>query len=225
MKAEYLLLNLLIIAGPLALSFDSNVRYVRFWAKALASAVIVMIPFIVWDSAVSGVHWYFSDLYTLNIRLLGLPPGEYLFFITVPFSCLFIWQILVTKRRAREGRTDLPQKILAGLFIVSALLFFRAGRTYTGLVLAALSVTCVLDVLSGVRLLSRRVTGIYLSIVTGLMLVFNGYLTARPVVLYNSGYFLGIRVFTIPVEDFGYGFALILVCTIVFEVLKRRSRG
>ena len=57
------------------------------------------------------------------------------------------------------------------------------------------------------------------------MLIFNGYLTWRPVVLYSEAYQLNIRIFTIPIEDFGYGYALILLCTILYEYFNRRQHG
>lgn len=36
------------------------------------------------------------------------------------------------------------------------------------------------------------------------MLLFNTYLTALPIVRYNTSYTLGIRIGTIPLEDFSY---------------------
>ena len=58
------------------------------------------------------------------------------------------------------------------------------------------------------------------AIVTGLILVFNGYLTARPIVLYGEAYQSGYRILTIPIEDFGYGFTLMLFNTLLYEKLK-----
>ena len=57
MKIEYLLFNLIIISGPLALSFDRRVRYVRNWGKAFLASFLTLIPFIIWDSLVTGRHW------------------------------------------------------------------------------------------------------------------------------------------------------------------------
>jgi hypothetical protein len=42
------------------------------------------------------------------------------------------------------------------------------------------------------------------------------------VVLYGEAYQLGWRVITIPVEDFGYGFSLIFLCTVIYEALKQK---
>ena len=47
------------------------------------------------------------------------------------------------------------------------------------------------DTLLGVDLLLKPKTYFYLGIIAGLILVFNGYLTARPVVLYGETYQIG----------------------------------
>lgn len=50
-------------------------------------------------------------------------------------------------------------------------------------------------------------------------LLFNGYLTWRPIVTYDVSYQLDFRIFTIPIEDFFFGYALIILCTSIFEKL------
>ena len=70
------------------------------------------------------------------------------------------------------------------------------------------------------NLFARTQTYIYIIVIATLILLFNGYLTARPVVLYGEAYQTGVRIFTIPIEDFGYGFSLILLNTIFYEKLK-----
>ena len=94
MNSEYLLLNILILAGPLALSFDKRVRFYSYWPKLFPSIGIVMMLFIVWDGLVTDRHWFFNTSYTLPVRLFNLPIGEWLFFITVPYSCIFTWEVL-----------------------------------------------------------------------------------------------------------------------------------
>lgn len=220
MRAEYLLLNILIAMGPVILSFDRTVRFFRYWFKAWISCAMVMIPFVMWDSSVSGVHWFFNDKFTLPFRLLGLPLGEYLFFMTVPFACLFIWQILVTKGTNTHLNITGALFGMAGIFCIGGIVFWVWGKIYTAFVCMALVLTILCDRACQTAVLNQKRTYHYLSIVTGLTLIFNGYLTARPVVLYNPKYFTDIRLWTVPIEDFGYGYALILLCTIVFEKLK-----
>ncbi len=55
-------------------------------------------------------------------------------------------------------------------------------------------------------------------------LVCNGILTALPVVTYNPNQMLDIRFFTIPVEDFIYGFALITSTISIYEFINRKGQ-
>ncbi|MEN3026786.1 MAG: lycopene cyclase domain-containing protein [Chlorobiota bacterium] len=50
----------------------------------------------------------------------------------------------------------------------------------------------------------------------------NSYLTARPIVHYYAPYYLGVRLGTIPVEDFFYGFAMLGLVLVLWEWLGRR---
>ena len=79
--------------------------------------------------------------------------------------------------------------------------------------------------LLGIDLLLRPKTYLYLVVVWSLILVFNGYLTARPVVLYGEAYQIGYRILKIPVEDFGYGFTLMLFNVMLYEKLRTLGYG
>lgn len=54
-------------------------------------------------------------------------------------------------------------------------------------------------------------------------LLCNGILTAVPVVTYNPSEMLNIRFFTIPVEDFVYGFALVTSTISIYEFINRKE--
>jgi lycopene cyclase domain-containing protein len=226
MKGEYLIFNAIIMAGPIVFAFDQRVRYVRYWPKALLATATILPVYIVWDSLVTGKHWWFNPSYTTDVRIAGLPPGEWLFFITVPFACLFIWQILITLYN--RGQWQIPFKKIYRVFFLAvpvALLFLFTGKIYTGLVFSAIALAVLLDWMTGSRILAYKHALVYFGILAGLILVFNGYLTARPVVLYGESFQLGIRIITIPVEDFLYGLSHILMCTTVFQALKRGHHG
>lgn len=225
MKIEYLLFNLIIISGPLALSFDRRVRYVRNWGKAFLASFLTLIPFIIWDSLVTGRHWWFNHDYTLDIRILGLPIAEWLFFITVPFACLFIWEIITYFRPKAEIKLFDNLRLLWFLVMPFAIWLFVSGKEYTGIVLVAISIVSLLDKFLKTNIIPDRRAYILFAILIGLMLVFNGYLTARPVVLYDPSYQLDFRIITIPIEDFIYGVSHILLTVIVYTKIKGRARG
>ena len=92
-------------------------------------------------------------------------------------------------------------------------------------VAAGISVLLVaaLDRVLKTRLLAGKRFWIYVAVMNVFMLLSNGYLTWRPVVLYNPDQILGARLGTIPLEDFLYGFTLISLSVILWEFFKARS--
>ncbi|MBP7088431.1 MAG: lycopene cyclase domain-containing protein [Candidatus Omnitrophica bacterium] len=53
-------------------------------------------------------------------------------------------------------------------------------------------------------------------------LLVNGYLT-KNIVIYNPDFFLGIRIGTIPLEDFIFGFSMVTMLIIFWEHFKKSS--
>ncbi|GGG65227.1 hypothetical protein GCM10007332_29620 [Epilithonimonas arachidiradicis] len=68
---------------------------------------------------------------------------------------------------------------------------------------------------------------VYLILLPGFVLV-NGILTGTglesPIVNYNSETFIGVRFLTIPIEDFFYGFELIIWNLYFFKKLKKEEK-
>lgn len=223
MNAEYLIFNIVVAAGPIACSFEKRVYFFARWRAALVATIITAIPFIIWDAIVTGSHWWFNERFITGVYIAGLPIGEWLFFLTVPFACLFVWEVLNldAERLDKEVALNTSLWMAAGILVGTACLVF--GKFYTMLVAYSLVVVPVIDKILKTGILKRFLTYIFLLISTVLMLIFNGYLTARPVVLYDASYQLDWRIFTIPIEDFGYGYALLLLTLILYEYLKRRA--
>lgn len=223
MNTEYLIFNLIVISGPLSLSFDRKVHFVDKWNNVFKAILISLVVFGAWDAIVTGRHWWFNERFILGIKFLKLPIEEWLFFITIPYASLFIWEVFAAYFRNREfKRLQIVRSILYPGIPIGIILFFM-GKEYTGLVLIALGLVALLDWKLNTKMFIQLRTIQYMAISTLAMLIFNGYLTWRPVVLYGEPYQLGIRIFTIPIEDFGFGYALILLCTILYEKFKSVS--
>ncbi len=222
MQYEYLLFNIMVISGPLIFGSFKRFYFMNRWKEAFVSAVVVSLPYLLWDVFVTGSHWEFNPLYITGVRIAGLPVEEILFFITVPVACIFTWEML---KKYSKNRYLPNAKILYHLTYilpVIAVWLFIQMQLYTGLVLLSLALAVYVDRLSKTALiLSSRFYG-YLLLVFIFTFVFNGYLTWRPVVLYGEMYYSGIRLFTIPVEDFGYGTSLIMFATIFYEKYSKK---
>jgi len=97
-------------------------------------------------------------------------------------------------------------------------------KEYTLFAIGSAIAAVFLDHLLGSRVTARRSFWVAIAIMIFFKIPSNGYLTWRPIVIYNPEYFLGIRLGTIPVEDFFYGFGLITLTLVLWEFFLRRER-
>ncbi|MCL1670880.1 lycopene cyclase domain-containing protein [Elizabethkingia ursingii] len=222
----YLLINFFTIIICFIASFDRRIRFNRFFGIFLLSSTIVAIPFILWDVWFTKMGvWWFDTKYTLGIIIAGLPLEEWLFFFCIPFSCVFTYFCL-DKFFNFSWVGALNNVIVFLSFIlltVSALLYYE--RTYT-LVTALITLLTVfyLHFIAKSEWIGQA-TFTYLILMPGFFAV-NGILTGSviesPVVNYNPNEFLGIRIFTIPVEDAVYGYSQFLLNIYFFKLFKNR---
>jgi lycopene cyclase domain-containing protein len=100
---------------------------------------------------------------------------------------------------------------------------------YTLLTLAAIVVVVVLDlVVVRTRVLATLGFWLSLAIMFAFQIPVDGWLTRldAPIVRYADEHFSGIRVFLdSPIEDFGFGFAMIVATLMTWSALGRRRRA
>ena len=94
-------------------------------------------------------------------------------------------------------------------------------KEYT--LIAALSVLLIIiiDHKSGVCILRQKLYYVFFAVIIGFKLLVNGYLT-RHIVMYNSQFFMGIRIGTIPLEDFLFGFSMVTLSIVCWEYFKKK---
>lgn len=213
---KYAWINLLIIAGPLALSFDSRVSYFRRWPAVFLTVLVVGFFYVAWDAfATRRGDWSFDSRYLTGTRWWGLPAEEVFFFVTVPFSCIFILECV----RVYLPEVTLPFSL--PLYLLPALLFgalayrFR-GRSYTRSVFLVCGGFFLLAGFLGADLVSSSHFWTALLITYIPFMIFNGILTGLPIVIYNPRAVLGTRVASIPLEDFFYSFSMLGFYFLVF---------
>jgi len=209
MRYTYLIIDLLILAVPLLATFHPRIRYDRCF-PALALSVAVVSPcYLAWDAlATRWGEWSFNARYVTGLDLLNLPAEEVLFFLVVPYSCLFIYEALGRLRWSRRVPPRRVRLVVAAL-LLAGLAVGSAGRGYTWKALAS----CSAFLLCGAFVKRDFIAGprywVWLGICYIPFLVFNSVLTMLPVVEYGAGAILGFRVGTIPVEDFLYNYSLL----------------
>ncbi len=218
----YTKINLLILAIPLALSFD---RKVAFWKKGpqVAAAILaVVVVFGAWDSwmASRGI-WEFNPEHAGTWRFLHLPLGEWLFFICVPYACLFV--LACVRSYFQDRAWGLKRRmVMIGVFIffVFAWLFREKGYTWSVFLSAGLAIMA-LDVWVPATLRSRNFW-VALGLTYVPFVIANGVLTGLPIVLYDNTQNLAIRVGSIPAEDFVFSFSMLALAVLIQDVVERR---
>lgn len=228
MKSEYLIFNIIVISGPLFFGSLKRFYFLNYFREALISIIIAAIPFLIWDISVTDRHWFFADEYTLGFRILGLPFEEILFFFTVPYACLFTWQMVKKFSTSNEIIKDNSKfstylTTLIILFFITALISLFFGKEYTALASFIFALSLIFDEKFGAQIFFSKRFLNYFLFVSFFTLIFNGYLTWRPIVTYDEIYQLGFRIITIPIEDFFFGYALLILATSIFERLLKKN--
>jgi lycopene cyclase domain-containing protein len=224
----YLIINFLIILFPFILSFESKIKYYKNYRALFISILIVGLGFVVWDIIATYFHhWSFNSDYILGKKIFGLPFEEILFFITVPYSCIFIFEALCFYlQKDRFGIADIKSKlfhkVLLFIGFISILLsiIFRS-QYYTSTLFLFFGVTIFVIERFYPSLFRSHIYWMFIALTYIPFFVVNYFLTSKPVVLYHQNAILGIRVTTIPVEDFIYSFSMLTLYLFVYLKFKK----
>lgn len=222
----YLMVDAGCLIMPLLLSFHPRLNFYKQWRFFLLPCLVTALFFLVWDALYTHLGiWGFNPDYVCGIYVLKMPIEELLFFICIPFACVFsyhvfsvLWQFNFFNEAARGFYISLSVLLLiAGLFFIDKL--------YTGVTFLLLSVMIAFLLYKRVQFLSTFFF-CFLFILIPFM-ASNGVLTGsflgRTIVWYDNNENLGIRLLTIPVEDIFYAMLLLLMNVYGFECMKRRG--
>ena len=222
----YLWLDLLAISVPFLVSFHPRVKLYKDWKALFLALLITLIPFIIWDIYFTYKgYWGFNEIYLSGLNLLYLPIEEWMFFICIPYACIFTHIAILEINPRLQLSEKLTKQISIALLLLFAILFlFNFKKAYT-----AVDMVFGLVILGWVyrknRTLLRSFFITFLFMLIPFFIV-NGILTGTGiegnVVWYNDDQNLGIRLGTIPVEDTVYAFSLILINLFLFDFFKKK---
>lgn len=226
----YLLVNLCAISIPLGYSFHRRLGFHRTWFALWPAILATAAVFIAWDVFFThrGV-WGFNPEYLTGVYLLNLPLEEWLFFICIPYACVFTYAALKEMPRGdflEPYARPITQALAAALLLVG---MANLDRLYTGVTFIAAAIFLLLHLTVFKSSYLGRFYLAYGIIFAFPFLIVNGILTGSfipgEVVWYDNAENLGFRVFTIPVEDFIYGLLLFLMNVTIYEkLLSRRMK-
>lgn len=231
MKPEYtyLWINILTIIFPLIFSFHPRIRFYRKWKYLFPGLIIVAAFFIAWDMLFThwGV-WYFNPSLTTGIKIGNLPLEEVLFFITIPYACVFTYEAVNSVLKPEKFRilAQIIFFLLLTFLIITATLNWERIYTFTTFYLLAIYLL-ISKLLLKIKYWNVAIFSYIILLIP--FFIVNGYLTGmfteEPVVYYNNYENLGIRMVTIPVEDTFYGLLLFLMNVSFYEYFRKNSES
>ena len=210
---------------PFIFSFHQKIKFYKFFKQIAASLSLIGFFFIIWDIYFTKIGvWGFDKKHHSSIMLSNLPLEEVLFFFIIPFVCVFTYFVLSEKKVLNLNINTIFLKLICILLIVLAVLFFKNAYTVSVLILTILILLYIIyyrpDWIGYFFSMYLIIHIFPFLLVNG---VLTGYITDLPPVWYDSNNIIGVRLGTIPVEDFLYSFILLFLNTSLFEYLRKKT--
>lgn len=223
-KLIYISLMLGSLLFPFLFSFEKQIAFYKKWKYLLVATLIPLVFFVAWDAWFTerGV-WWFNDNYILGPRLLGLPIEEWLFFVVVPYCSIFIYEVtkLYLPRLDINTTVNTALFLLLLMFVLITFLYCDHEYTFYNFLFLSAYITFLLFNSWFKIHLSHFILAYIIALIP--MFIVNGVLTAMPVVEYNDLQNSGIRLYTIPFEDFFYFLLLFSMNVMIYERLQRKK--
>jgi lycopene cyclase domain-containing protein len=189
--------------------------------------VITSLFFLVWDEVFTREKiWGFNEKYLTGIFLGSLPVEEILFFVCIPYASIFTYFLL---NQTIEKDLLFPhQELISSVLIILLLIagIYNIDKWYTGITFITLALCLAYQML---KLKPRYMGRFYFAfgvliipffIVNGIL---TGSFTEDSIVWYDDKHTLGMRIGTIPLEDFFYALLLLLINIAIIEWLEERA--
>lgn len=223
----YFYLHLFSFVPVFALSFDRKVHYYTAWRTLLPAVTIVALVFIIWDVVFTarGV-WAFNETYLSGLFFLGLPVEEWLFFFTVPFACVFVYECLnayIKKDLLAKAEKWITPLLIVFFLAIGAWKFWHMYTATTFILTGGFLLYHYLYLDGSYR--SRFYFAFIIISIPFLLVngVLTGGFTDLPVVLYNPAEYFGVRIGSVPVDDSAYNFLMLFSIVTIFERLRKKE--
>lgn len=217
----YLLLLIFTILGPLVMSFEKQIQFYRKLKYILPAILITAASFLIWDIRFTEAKiWSFNFENTIGVVYKGLPLEEWLFFLVIPYACIFIYEVV----KVYLKKYEYPNSFVAfSLFLIvgfALISYFFRHKAYTFLTFLFSAVYLAYTVFR--NRFKPHITKFYFSYFISIVpfALVNGLLNSLDVFVCNKTQILNMKIFNFPVEDFAYLFLMNLMVTTIYETLK-----
>lgn len=218
----YLLINILTFSIPFVMSFEKKIKFYKNFPSLIFSILVVGTIFILWDYiATLRNDWSFNSKFIIGIKLYFLPIEEIIFFITVPFASIFLYETAKVYLPNKNLRFPTWVNVLAVIFFVALSIIFR-NQYYTFTVMIFTSLVFLVNLTNKNKLFTSKIYWIWILFTYVPFFIVNYILTSLPIVEYSPKAIWGIRMTTIPLEDFFYSFSMLSFNLFFYLLFKEK---
>ncbi len=218
---SYAIILALSFIIPFIFSFEKKIFFISKFNKVLTTIFIVSTIYIIWDIIfTSRGIWSFSEKETIGLNFINIPVEELLFFVIVPYCLLFIYEVInfySVDDQLRINKAYLY--IISIILLFSGIMFYEKVYTFVQFIFTSLVLSMI--ALKWLTIVSTKNFLFYLIISFIPFLIVNYFLTSIPIVIYNENEIIGLRIVTIPVEDFLYQLSYSLLIALVYKLIQK----
>jgi len=223
-KLSYLLLLLVYLVIPVVLSTQKKVRFV-FQLRYLLPAVIFSgAIFVMWNMRFIELGiWRFNSDYVTGIEFIKVPVEEWLSFLIIPLSSVYIYEWLKIRLENFEQANSFLMVSLVLFAITGVLAFYFRKNMFTFFTFFLTAIYLGYTVFR--NRFKRHYTKFYLAFAVTLLpfIIVSAVLNLLPVIIYNANHIIGVEVIGIPVEKLGFLFLMLLINVTIYEYLSERQ--
>ena len=225
MTPIYFITLLCSVSVPLLYSIF-KIDFIKDWKNFGISTTIIAVIFLIWDVIfTSNGVWGFNDDYCIGLYFLKIPLEEWLFFFIIPFCSLFSHYAFFYAFPDIKLNRKITL-IIASFFIVLSVvvIYSNVDKSYTLVNFSFLLVFLVFGTIYRLHLLQQFFLSFLIILIPFFIVngILTGAITDTPIVWYDDLENLGIRLYTIPIEDIGYAFSMLFGNLMIFEFLKEK---
>ncbi len=220
----YTIILITSISIPFILSFDKKLQFYKQWKYLIPSIVIIALFYIVGDIYFTKIGiWGFNRDYLSSIFLFRLPIEEWLFFLAIPYASIFLHDVLhvyFPKFKVSEKIARYLSFFFIALSVV--VLLFNLDKAYTVYIFSVFIVVLLISFFDKSNTINRFYCTFLIILIPFVLVngVLTGAFTTEPIVWYDHTQNLNLRFITIPIEDFVYGFTMLLGAIMLRNRLK-----
>ncbi len=217
----YFKILILSIFVPIIFSFHPKVKFYVYFKSIIKATLLASSIYIFWDIIFTKLGvWGFNDQFLSGIYLINLPIEEILFFICIPFCCLYTYHLVEKFNISFFKHVNWKKVNIYMLSVVLIIGLINFTKIYTFICFITFSLVLFFVNKSSINInFSFFYTTFVLIIIP--FLIINGALTGlffdQTIVWYNNKEILGLRIFTIPLEDVFYAHQLILLNLLFYK--------